>query len=136
MALKKIQDGIRIKISLQKSIDRKILLQKSLFLAVLQASGSFEKIEMQEFSDFENLQFVKNTKFSKFTQNLNFYYRDLRPKKKLLQFTQRITRITENPWFRPLAGWQILTHMRKAKWALLKSLHMSSVRLCAISRPV
>jgi hypothetical protein len=47
---------------------------------------------MQEFSNFENLQFVKNTKFSKFSQNLSFYYRDLRPKKKLLQFTQRITK--------------------------------------------
>jgi hypothetical protein len=45
---------------------------------------------MQEFSDLENLQFVRNTKFSKFSQN--FYYRDLRPKKKLLQFTQRITK--------------------------------------------
>jgi hypothetical protein len=39
-----------------------------------------------------NLQFVKNTKFSKFSQNLSFYYRDLRPKKKMLQVTQRITR--------------------------------------------
>jgi hypothetical protein len=47
---------------------------------------------MQEFSNFENFQFVKNTKFSKFSQNLSFYYRDLRPKKKLLQFTQRITK--------------------------------------------
>jgi hypothetical protein len=47
---------------------------------------------MQEFSNFENLQFVKNTKFSKFSQNLSFYYRDLRPKKKLLQFTQKITK--------------------------------------------
>jgi hypothetical protein len=47
---------------------------------------------MQEFSDFENLQFVRNTKFSKSSQNLNFYYRDLRPKKKLLQFTQKITK--------------------------------------------
>jgi hypothetical protein len=47
---------------------------------------------MQEFSNFENLQFVKNTKFSKFSENLSFYYRDLRPKKKLLQFTQRITK--------------------------------------------
>jgi hypothetical protein len=32
---------------------------------------------MQEFSNFENFQFVKNTKFSKFSQNLSFYYRDL-----------------------------------------------------------
>jgi hypothetical protein len=46
---------------------------------------------MQENSNFENLQFGKNTKFSKFSQNLSFYYRDLRPKKKLLQFSQRIT---------------------------------------------
>jgi hypothetical protein len=57
---------------------------------------------MQEFSNFENFQFVKNTKFS---QNLNFYYRDLRPKKKLLQFAQEITKKKlslelENPWFR------------------------------------
>jgi hypothetical protein len=47
---------------------------------------------MQKFSNFENFQFVKNTKFSKFSQNLSFYYRDLRPKKKLLQFTQRIAK--------------------------------------------
>jgi hypothetical protein len=47
---------------------------------------------MQEFSNFENFQCVKNTKFSKFSQNLSFYYKDLRPKKKLLQFTQRITK--------------------------------------------
>jgi hypothetical protein len=47
---------------------------------------------MQEFSNFENFQFVKNTKFSKFSQNLSFYYRVLRTKKKLLQFTQRITK--------------------------------------------
>jgi hypothetical protein len=47
---------------------------------------------MQEFSNFENLQFVKNTKFSKFFQNLSFYYRDLRLKTKLLQFIQRITK--------------------------------------------
>jgi hypothetical protein len=47
---------------------------------------------MQKISNFENFQFVKNTKFSKFSQNLNFYYRDLCPKKKLLQFTQRITK--------------------------------------------
>jgi hypothetical protein len=30
---------------------------------------------------------VKNTTFSKFSQNLSFYFRDLRPKKKLLQIT-------------------------------------------------
>jgi hypothetical protein len=47
---------------------------------------------MQEFSNFENFQFVKNTTFSKFSQNLSVNYRDLRPKKKLLQFTQRITK--------------------------------------------
>jgi hypothetical protein len=47
---------------------------------------------MQEFSNFENFQIVKNTKFSKFSQNLSFYYRDLRPKKNLLQFTQKITK--------------------------------------------
>jgi hypothetical protein len=39
-----------------------------------------------------NLQFVKNTKFSKFSQNLSFYYRDSCPKKKLIQFTQKITK--------------------------------------------
>jgi hypothetical protein len=42
-----------------------------------------------EFSSFKNLRFVKNTKFS---QNLSFYYRELRPKKKLLNFKQRITK--------------------------------------------
>jgi hypothetical protein len=35
---------------------------------------------MQEFLNFQNLQFVKNTTFSKFSQNLSFYFRDLRPK--------------------------------------------------------
>jgi hypothetical protein len=40
---------------------------------VLKASFLFEKIKKQEFSNFENLQFVKNTKFSKFSQNLSFY---------------------------------------------------------------
>jgi hypothetical protein len=30
---------------------------------------------LQEFSNFEILQFVKNTKFSKFSQNLSFYHR-------------------------------------------------------------
>jgi uncharacterized membrane protein len=45
---------------------------------------------MQKFSNFENLKFVENTKFSKFSQNLSLYYRDFRPRKKLLQFTQRI----------------------------------------------
>jgi hypothetical protein len=47
---------------------------------------------MQEFSNFKNLQFVKNTNFSKFSQNFRFNYRDLRPKKKLPQFTQKITK--------------------------------------------
>jgi hypothetical protein len=57
---------------------------------------------MQDYSNFENLQFVKNTIFSKFSQNLSFYYRDLRPKKKLLQFTQRITK--------KKIGWNRRTH--------------------------
>jgi hypothetical protein len=35
---------------------------------------------------------VTNTTFSKFSQILSFYFGDLRPKKKLLQFTQRITK--------------------------------------------
>jgi hypothetical protein len=48
-ASKKIQDGNRFKKFLQKSIERKILLQKSLFL--------------QEFLNFQNIQFVKNTTF-------------------------------------------------------------------------
>jgi hypothetical protein len=47
---------------------------------------------MQEFPNFQSLQFVKKTTFSKFSQNLSFYFRDLRPKKKLLQITQRITK--------------------------------------------
>jgi hypothetical protein len=47
---------------------------------------------MQEFSNFKYFQFVKNTKFSKFSKNLSFYYRALRPKKKLLQFAQKITK--------------------------------------------
>jgi hypothetical protein len=47
---------------------------------------------MQEFLNFKNLQFFKNTKFSNFSQSLSFYFRDLRPKKKLLQFIQSITK--------------------------------------------
>jgi hypothetical protein len=46
---------------------------------------------MQEIANFKNLQFFKNTIFSKFSQNLSFYFWDLRPKKKLLQISQRIT---------------------------------------------
>jgi hypothetical protein len=45
---------------------------------------------MQEFPDFENLQFVKNTKFSKFSKKLSFYFRE-KFREKLLQFTQKIT---------------------------------------------
>jgi hypothetical protein len=55
-------------------------------------SGSFEKIKMQAFSNFENIQCIKNTNFSKCSQNLSFYYRNLGTKKKLLQFTQKITK--------------------------------------------
>jgi hypothetical protein len=87
--LKKIQDGIRLRKFSLKIDTENFTSVKSVF-AVLQASGSFEKIEMQEFSNCENLQFVRNTKFSKFSQNLSFYYRDLRPQ--LLQFTERITK--------------------------------------------
>jgi hypothetical protein len=47
---------------------------------------------MQKFPNFQNLQFVKNTTFSKFSRNLSFYFRDLRPKKKLLQITYKITK--------------------------------------------
>jgi hypothetical protein len=83
MALKKIQDRIQFKIYVQKSIERKILLQKSLFRSVVGFSLIW-KIEMQEFPNFQNLQFVKNTAFSKFSQNLSFYFKNLRPKKKLL----------------------------------------------------
>jgi hypothetical protein len=60
--------------------------EKSVF-ALLLASGSFEKIEMQELPSFKNLQFVKITSFSKLSQNFSFYSRDFRPKKKLLQIT-------------------------------------------------
>jgi hypothetical protein len=51
---------------------------------------------MQEFSNFKNLQSVENTKFSKFSQSLSFYYIDfqsVKKKKKLLQFTQIYTNI-------------------------------------------
>jgi hypothetical protein len=70
-----------------KILERKILLHISLFLQFFKASGSFEKSEVQESPNFQNLKFVKNTSFSKFSQNLSFYLRDLRPKKKLLQIT-------------------------------------------------
>jgi hypothetical protein len=66
----------------------------------------FEKIEMQEFSNFINT-------FPKFSQNFSFHFRELRRKKKSVQITYRITKknwlVYENPWFQPLAGWQILT---------------------------
>jgi hypothetical protein len=44
---------------------------------VSKVSGSFLKIEMQEFHNLKNLQFVKNTKFSKEEEE----------KKRLLQIT-------------------------------------------------
>jgi hypothetical protein len=47
---------------------------------------------MQEFPNFQNLKILNNTIFSKFSQNLSFYFRDLRSKKKLLQITWRITK--------------------------------------------
>jgi hypothetical protein len=40
---------------------------------------------MQKFPNFEHLHFVKNTKFSKFSQKLS-------PKINLLQITQRVTK--------------------------------------------
>jgi hypothetical protein len=61
-----------------KNRKREILLQKS-----------FDKGKMQEFSNFINFKFVKSTKFSEYSQNSSFNFRDLRPKKKLLQITQR-----------------------------------------------
>jgi hypothetical protein len=61
--LKKIQDGIRFEITLRKSIKRKKNTSAKSVFAVLQASGWFEKIEMLEFLNFKNLQFVKNTAF-------------------------------------------------------------------------
>jgi hypothetical protein len=42
---------------------------------------------MQEFPNFEDLQFFKNKTFSKFSENLSFYFRDLRSRKKLLECT-------------------------------------------------
>jgi hypothetical protein len=61
MALKKIQGGVQFEISVQKSIERRIYFRKIGFRSV---GGLIEKIEMQEFSNFRNLQFVKNTNFS------------------------------------------------------------------------
>jgi hypothetical protein len=49
MALKKIQDGIRFEISLQKSIDRKILLQKSLFLQCCRLQARLKKLKCKNF---------------------------------------------------------------------------------------
>jgi hypothetical protein len=72
--LKKIQDGIRFKVSLQKSIERKILIQKSLFCSVV-GFRLVRKNLNARITQFPNLQFVKNTTFSKFSQNLSFYFR-------------------------------------------------------------
>jgi hexokinase len=54
MSVQKIQDGVRIKISFQKSIERKVF-------AVLLASSSFAKIEVQEFPNLEKTQHFQNS---------------------------------------------------------------------------
>jgi hypothetical protein len=58
IAFKKIQDGVQFETYLQKSIEGKILLQKSIFL--------LGEIYMQEFPNLEIIPFFKNTIFSKF----------------------------------------------------------------------
>jgi hypothetical protein len=58
MALRKIQDGVQSQISLkiQKSeIERKFLLQKSLFSQCFRFQVRLKKIEIQEFLNFKNL---------------------------------------------------------------------------------
>jgi hypothetical protein len=47
---------------------------------------------MQEIPNFKNLQVIKNIIFSEFSQSLSCYFRVLRPKKKLLQIFQKITK--------------------------------------------
>jgi hypothetical protein len=74
--------------------------------AVFEASGSFEKSEMQEFPNFQNLQFEKNTTFSKFSQNLSFILATYVQRKscyKLYKESPKKIRLeSENPWFRVL----------------------------------
>jgi hypothetical protein len=103
-ALKKSQDGFRYKISLQKSIERKILLQKSLFSLFFSARISqFSKFTICEKDNiFKILSKIEVFILETYVQRKSCYkLHKESPKKNWLE--------SENPWFRPLAGWQILT---------------------------
>jgi hypothetical protein len=76
-ALKRIQDGFRFEISLQKSIERKILLQKNLFSQFFRLQAGLKKVKRKNFPIFKiYYTYVKKTTFSKFSQNLSFHFRD------------------------------------------------------------
>jgi hypothetical protein len=86
--LKKIQDGIRFRKFLQKSIERKILLQKSQFSQFCRLQARLKKLKCKNFPIFKIYNLSKTQNF----QNLSFHFRELRPKKKLLQITLRIAK--------------------------------------------
>jgi hypothetical protein len=59
---------------------------------------------MRAFPDFKNLQLVRNTKFSKFSQNLSFKSRDLRQRKSCCKLHKKSPKMfwleSENPRLR------------------------------------
>jgi hypothetical protein len=61
MTFKQLQDGVRFQFFLKKLIERRTLIQKSLFLHCY--SVLFEKIEMQKFPNFENLRILSKSEF-------------------------------------------------------------------------
>jgi hypothetical protein len=62
-ALKKIQDGIRFKKYLQKSIERKILLQKSQFSQCCRVQARLKKLKRKNFPIFEIYNLSKTQNF-------------------------------------------------------------------------
>jgi hypothetical protein len=108
MALKKIQDGIRFNISLQKSIDWKILLQKSLSSQCCRLQARLKKLKCQNFPILKNFNMSKTQNFQNspkiwvFIIDTNIQRKSCynlyeeSPKKNWLE--------SENPWFWPLAA--------------------------------
>jgi hypothetical protein len=69
-----LENGVRFDFSLQKSIERKNSLKKSILVGL-------RKLKCKIFSILKKKLFYKNSKFSKFSQNSSFYLKDLHSKK-------------------------------------------------------
>jgi hypothetical protein len=116
MVLNKIQDGVRFKISLQKSLERKILLQKSL---CSQGCRLQARLKIMKFKNFLIWFFFNLSKTLNFQNSLKIWvfiletYVQRKSCYKLHKESQKNWLESENPWFRPLAGWQILTSIQK-----------------------